>query len=328
MSDEIEVVNGKASYFGVGEPAWHRLGTTLKSPPTVKEAITLAGLDWQVRLQPLHMRYDGEEMPVTGWYSTVRDSDKSVLGVVGHTYKPLQNADAFEFFQPWLDEGLADLETAGSLRHGKRVWVMAKLKGLEAEVVPGDPVVSYVLLSNGHDGTMAIRAGTTHQRVVCANTLAAAHGDEGSKLFRIRHTKKANNALSVIRETMNAITREFEASVEQYKALTRFGVRKADIENYVRRVFTPKVIEGGPVPTDENDTCDRLLPKIIRLFEEGAGNNIPGVSGTAWGLYNSVTDFLSHERGNSDDNRLNSLWYGDSLKVNQRALQVAMAMTG
>lgn len=327
MTAEIEInaTTGKASYFGVKEPAWHRLGVTLNEPPTVREAIVMAGLDWKVRLQPLHMRYDGEEMDVPA-YATVRDSDRSVLGVVGPTYQPLQNEDAFDFFQPWLDEGFADLETAGSLRQGKRVWVLAKLKGLEAEVVPGDPVLSYALLSNGHDGTMAIRAGLTNTRVVCANTLACAHGDEGSKLFRIRHTKKATDALSVIRETMNAVTQEFNASVEQYRALSRFGVRKEDIEKYVRRVFTPKVIEGGP-SSEETDPCDRLLPKIIRLFEEGAGNNIPGVSGTGWAMYNAVTDFISHERGNSDDNRLNSLWYGDSAKVNQRALQTALLMT-
>lgn len=329
--DEIEInkQTGAANFFAVKEPAWHGLGVILNEPPTVKEGIVLAGLDWKVRLQPLHTKYDGEDMPIPGWHSTIRDTDRKVLGVVGPTFKPLQNIDAFEFFQPWIDEGLATLETAGSLRGGKRVWVMAKLKGLEADVVSGDPILGYVLLSNGHDGTMAIRAGLTAQRVVCANTLAMAHGDTTSKLFRIRHTKKAPAALSVIRETMNKVTQEFEATIDQYKALARCGVVKTDIEKFVRRVFKPQVIEGGVEATgSEAEAVERLTPKIIRLFEEGAGNTMPGVNGTAWAMYNAVTDFTSHERGNSADNRVNSLWYGDSAKINQRALQVALQMTG
>jgi phage/plasmid-like protein (TIGR03299 family) len=328
MSHEIEFneTTGNANAFFVGEPAWHRLGKVFEEGTVldVPTAIKAAGLDWNVRLQPLHMMYDGEDMPVPG-YATVRDSDRSVLGVVGPTYQPLQNADAFGWFQPFLDAGEATLEAAGSLRGGKRVWVLARIKGMEAEVVPGDPVLTYALLSNGHDGTMAIRAGLTNQRVVCANTLAMAHGDASSKLFRIRHTSKANEALNLVRETMNVIKAEFEATTEQYRALARYGVRTEDIERYVRKVFSPKVVKGG---LEQEDTCDRLMPKIVRLFEEGAGNNMPGVRGTAWGMYNAVTDFLSHERGNNDDNRVNSLWYGDSKRVNANALAAALAMVG
>jgi phage/plasmid-like protein (TIGR03299 family) len=327
MAHEIETnLNGTANAFFVGEPAWHRLGKVFPEGTelTIPDAIVAAGLDWKVRLQPLHMSYDGEDLPVPG-YATVRETDRSVLGVVGPTYKPLQNADAFNWFQPFLDMGAASLEAAGSLRQGRRVWVLAKIKGLEADVVPGDPVLSYILLSNGHDGTMAIRAGMTNTRVVCANTLAMAHKDAGSKLFRIRHTAKSTEALAVIQETMGHLTGEFNATIEQYRALSRCGVVKADIEKFVRRVFNPKVIEGG-ANAEETDSCERLMPKIIRLFEEGAGNNLPGVRGTAWGLYNAATDFLTHERGSSEDNRLNSLWFGDSLRVNARALQTALLM--
>ena len=331
MAHEIEInAHGNANAFFVGQPAWHKLGKVFPEDTflDVPTAIEAAGLDWNVRLQPLHMKYDGEDMPVPG-YATVRDSDKSVLGIVGPTYKPLQNASAFKWFQPFLDAGEATLEAAGSLRGGKRVWVLARVKGLAGEVVPGDEVKSYILLSNGHDGTMAIRAGSTNVRVVCANTLAASHGDASSKLFRIRHTSKANDALQVVRETMDVIRGEFNATMEQYRELSRHGVSRQDIEKYVQRVFRPKVIEGGAVVESESDeTTERLTGKIIRLFEEGAGNTMPGVSGTAWGMFNAVTDYLSHERGHNADNRVNSLWYGDSARVNSRALQTALQMVG
>lgn len=325
MAHELEISeNGQASMFSVGITPWHGLGTILDKPPTVEEAIVCAGLNWQVRLQPLHMLYDGESLPVPG-YATVRDSDKKVLGVVGPTYKPLQNKDAFHFFQPFLDAKEATIETAGSLRGGTRVWVLAKVTQDPIEIVPGDAVLNYVLLSNGHDGTMAIRVGMTPQRVVCMNTLSAAHTSAASRLLRVRHTKKAAETLDVVRDTMDLLRREFVATTDQYKALATKGVRKEDLETYVRRVFNPKITKVETTDEQE-DTSERVLAKIIPLFENGAGNNMPGVRGTMWGAYNAITHYTSHERGRNVDNRINSLWYGDSANVNGRALDVALKM--
>jgi phage/plasmid-like protein (TIGR03299 family) len=323
MAHEIEIDNnGKAAAFFVGEPAWHRLGKVFPEGTDldVPTAIEAAGLNWQVRLQPLHMTYDGENLPVPG-YATVRDSDRSVLGVVGPTYRPLQNRDAFAWFQPFLDAGEATLEAAGSLRGGKRVWVLARLNRDPIEVVPGDEVRKYVLLSNGHDGTLAIRAGFSPIRVVCANTMAQAHNDAGSKLLRIRHTARAVKTLEEVREIMNLADREFMASAEQYKALARHGVSVEDLKAYVRKVFAPKVTLTEP--EEENE---RLLGKIIPLFEQGRGNNLPGVRGTAWAAYNAVNEYLGYERGRSDDGRLDSLWFGDSARLNEKALTTALRM--
>ena len=322
MSHEIEEINGQASTFSVQKMPWHGLGHVLDNPPTTEEAIRCAGLDWDVKLVPLHGAFNGVPLTGVNHWATVRSTDASVLGVVGPTYKPLQNVDAFKFFQPVLDAGEATLETAGSLRKGRRVWVLARVKADPVEIVPGDPVLSYILLSNGHDGTMAIRVGSTITRVVCANTLAAAHSDGASKLLRIRHTDKANEALDLVRDTMNIVRREFETSTEQMKQLARKGVNVADIKEYVRAVFTPKVTLTTVDEQDEKN--ERLLGKILPLFESGAGNDLPGVRGTAWAAYNAVTHFLSHERGQNADNRVNSLWFGDSANTSQRAFTQAL----
>lgn len=209
-----------------------------------------------------------------------------MLGVVGPTYKPLQNSDAFSFFDPFVESGVATLETAGSLRDGKRVWILAKVAGDPIEIVKGDAVERFILLSNGHDGSLAIRCGFTPVRVVCQNTMGMAHGDKGSKLLRVRHTNKAKSTLEIIRETMKVVNSEFEATTEQFKELAKRQVNLKDLKSYIRLCFKPQIVEATEemgIETENADgRADKLLNKIIPLFEAGRGNDMPGVAGTLW----------------------------------------------
>lgn len=316
MSHEVE------NMFVVGLPAWHRLGTVLPGDTelTIEEAIKLAGLDWTVSLEELQMpKIPHRKVPAK---ATVRSTDDAVLGVVGTTYRPLQNIDAFRWFQPWLDGGFVVLESAGSLRGGRRVWVLARIvNGGEGEVVKGDVVVCRVLLSNGHDGTLAVRAGFTRIRVECANTMAAAHGSADSKLLRVRHTASVGVAIEQIRDIMSLAKEKFEADLESYRQLARRGVSVEDLKTYVHTVFRPKVV----ISESEADTKgDRLLSKIVPIFEASPSLQLPGVQGTWWAAYNAVNEYLQHHRGRSDDTRVDSMWFGDGATLNQRALQEAL----
>src|SRR5262249_27318291 len=144
-----------------------------------------AGLDWEVELFPL---FTATGQQVTH-KAVKRSTDGKVLGVVGPRWQPLQNKDAFNWFDPFLAAGQATLEAAGSLAGGTRVWVLAKLNRDPIVVVPGDEVTKYLLLSNGHDGSLAVRCGFTPIRVVCNNTLQMAHNDRvGSQLIRFTHS--------------------------------------------------------------------------------------------------------------------------------------------
>jgi phage/plasmid-like protein (TIGR03299 family) len=171
----------------LGQTPWHRLGTKLEQAPTSAEALAEAGLGWNVNLQPIQTA-DG--VLIETHRAVRRDSDGSVLGVVGTDYRPLQNSEAFAWFDPFVQAGEATYETAGSLRDGKRVWILARLKGSDAVIVPqsDDRVVKYVLLSNSHDGSLRARVGFTATRVVCANTLHVAHTSNASALIQIKHT--------------------------------------------------------------------------------------------------------------------------------------------
>ena len=195
----------------VGATPWHGEGTKLDENPSISEAIVAAGLDWEVGTKSLFTA-EGTEVNAK---ATFRKTDNRVLGVVGPRYTPLQNQDAFDWFQPFLDAQECQLHTAGSLSEGEKVWVLAQLNRDNCEIVKGDEVSKFILLSNSHDGSTSIRVGYTPIRVVCVNTLAAAHNSKDSQLIRIRHTRSSKTNLDNVRDIMDNIYAQFEATAEQ-----------------------------------------------------------------------------------------------------------------
>lgn len=315
MAHEIE------NMFYMNETPWHGLGTRVIEIPTIDEAIAASGLNWKVGLKDL-VTVDGEAVKHK---ATFRETDGKILGVVGPSYKPLQNLEAFKFFQPFLDQGVATLETAGSLRGGQRVWVMAKIKADPIVIVPkaNDVVQSYILLSNSHDGTLAVRVGFTPVRVVCANTMAMAHSSDASKLIRVRHSQNVEEALVAIRDVMNVAKSEFEASAEQFKLLASKQINARDLERYVKMVFN---VNKDLTIEELDEKGSRVMAKILPLFEKGRGNDLDGVKGTYWAAYNAVNEYLQYERGSEAAARLDSMWFGTSASMNKKALDTAVGM--
>lgn len=304
--------------FYVGETPWHGLGVSLNEAPSISEAINAAGLNWHVGLRDLFTT-DGVRV---SHRATVRDTDGSILGVVGPRYQPLQNADALDWFQPFVDSGEASLHTAGSLDGGKKVWVLAQLNRDPSVIVPGDEVRKFILLSNSHDGTTAVRPGFTPIRVVCANTLAAAHCSTASKLIRVRHTSKIASNLEKVREIMNAANADFEATADMFRHLASKAFNQADVRRYVKVLLDVENVSDADMPTRTKNIIEDILASI-----SGPKQSMPGVSGTWWAAYNGYNEYLNYTRGRNADNRMNSLWFGVGASDNRRALDLAVSMS-
>ena len=306
------------SMMYVGKTPWHGLGTPIPEDKqiSVREAIVEAKLDWQVELRPLYTEKagGGAKSGILDHYAVCRTSDNAFLGLVGPDYVPLQNEEALEWFQPFLDSDSATLETAGSLNGGKQVWALAKIGDNKMDVGKEDPVAHYILLSNAHDGSIAVRVGFTPIRVVCNNTLTLAHYSKASQLLRVRHTSGLHYNLELIREIMNVAGREFSATVAQYRRLQKRGIDSSGLERYVRIVFSLPEDKGGK----------ELIPNIIYLLENGRGSKEAGR--TYWGAYNAVTEYLNYFRGRTQDNTLSSLWFGESTRISRQALTTALKM--
>lgn len=318
MAHEIETA------MFVEKPAWHGLGTLLDSPPTAAEAIAAAGLDWQVELVDLKTADDGADVTHK---LTRRATDKKHLGVVGPDFTVLQNREAFDWFNPFIENGSARFESAASLREGRRVFILAKLSKDPFFVLPGDEVEKYLLLAHGHDGSLCVHLGFTPIRVVCANTLRLSLGNEAAKLLRIKHTKGVKGTIDKVREIIEAADGAFEATAEQYRELARRSIDGETLKRYVNVVWKQpkKVSEAGDLEKPE-EVSARIQSAIAANFEQGRGADIPGVRGSWWGAYNAVTEYLRHDRGSDGARRIDSALFGQGATLNQRALDVALDM--
>jgi phage/plasmid-like protein (TIGR03299 family) len=323
--------DGQAAMMYVGKTPWHGLGTRLEQPPTAAQAIVAAKLDWQVSKRRVDRLQQEPGSAIQERYVVVREDTNCVLGFVGSDYTPLQNREAFGFFDPIVGKGSAAYDTAGALGKGERVWIMAKFSD-EMRVVGDDIVQKFLLLSNGHDGRSAVEIRLTPVRVVCQNTLTLASFLGPS--LRISHSRDIAERLVETAMLLLNIKLRYSDVEKEFKAMATRQLGKKDLQIYLQQVF-PDPQRQNPARQDDDQRyersralaqLDRLLAE--RLFDLGAGNDRGPAKGTLWAAYNGVTEYIDHRRYNHlpMQSRWEHLWFGMGQSAKARAYQTASRM--
>jgi phage/plasmid-like protein (TIGR03299 family) len=312
MAHNINRNNGKDSIVWTGQTPWHRLGTALPEAFTAAEALKHGGLDYTVEKVGL-MTADGQGIPSR--YALRRTDTKAVLGVCADMYQPLQNRDAFAFFDGAFGKDKARYEVAGVLGAGERVWLLAKLPG-EFEAIKGDAVNQYLLLTNGFDTNEPVRARFTPIRVVCQNTLSLALGTTASEM-RVQHIGNVRVKMEIAGKLLKAAGLFFDEAAGLFQSFARQSMKQADIRGFASQVLTGDRLES--LDAVHPVTRNRIM-KVEELHETGIGHDIRGVRGTLWGAYNAVTEYVDHSRTSED---LGYIVDGGGAKLKQRAFEVA-----
>lgn len=315
MAHEIEEINGKAQMAYAGDVPWHGLGVKVPADLTPTQMLDAAGLNWSVEKVPAYAKIAGKQVAV-GQSALVRSSDNSILDVVSDDWNPVQNEEAFDFFNEFVAAGDMEMHTAGSLKNGTIVWGLAKVKE-SFELFKGDKIDSYLLFSNFHRYGFSTDVRFTPIRVVCNNTLTLSLNSSVERMAKISHRKVFEP--SNVKEMLGIATHK----LAKYKEMASFlGSKKAkeeDIIEYFCRIF--------PVSGSSENKRKEVSKNALTAYE--SLHTQPGAEyaeGTWWQPFNAVTYLTDHLAGRSADTRLASAWYGSNKTLKTKALELAIEM--
>lgn len=267
--------------FYVRETPWHGLGTKVMEAPTSKDALQLSGLNWKVNQEPV---YTESGNIIQGFKANVRDSDDAVLGVVTDRYKVIQNEEAFAFTDELLGEGVR-YETAGSLQGGRRVWLLAKLP--QEYIISGERISPYLVFSNTHDGSGAVKVAVTPIRVVCNNTLNLAL-NTASRSWSMSHTGDVKGKMEEAKQTLFYAHTYMEELGKEFEKLRAQKISDRKVEEYIQELLPIEddatAIQKKNVEKLRNDMRSRYYdaPDLKEL-----GNN-------AYRFLNAAADSAQH----------------------------------
>jgi phage/plasmid-like protein (TIGR03299 family) len=329
MAHMIDTTTGRAAIAYTGRTPWHGLGQALTPGADIDTWTREAGLAYDVLESPVkYSTPAATELQTWPARKVLHRSDTGApLAVVSDAYNVVQPGQVMDFFRQLVDLGGFELETAGALSDGRRVWALARI-GDAAPVVGRDLVKPYLLLGTSYDGTMATVAKFTAIRVECNNTITAAVGGysngrviQGEREINNGYLKSAVRVLhserfdpESVRMQLGIVANAFEGFLVQSRQLAASLMDQAAADDFVAELLRPYHTSARPV------TESRAYVRIMQLFNgQAIGSELPGVAGTRWAMLNAVTELVDHERGRSNNTRMESAWFGAGAALKARA---------
>ncbi len=302
----------------IGETPWHGLGNQLTPNQPLKIWLEQSGMDWNIEASPVHYLKHGHLRQFNDAKVLYRSDTGGALSVVSNRYQVVQPREVLEFYRDLVEIGGYQLETAGVLKSGRKIWALART-GQEVMLKGNDQVNSYLLLATACDGTLATTAQFTSVRVVCNNTLAIATADSNGAI-KVPHSTKFD--ADKVKEQLGIGITSWQRFVTDMRKLADRPVNPFEARKYLVELL------GDPDLPFHDQPNSKSMNRVLELFAgQGKGADLVAAKNTAWGLVNSVTQFVDHERrARSADNRLDSAWFGQGAQIKQRAYEQAIAL--
>lgn len=267
--------------FYVRETPWHGLGMRVVEAPGSEEALELAGLNWKVRQEPI---YTDNNLLIPGYKANVRDLDDKVLGVVTDRYKVVQNDEAFTFTDGLLGEGVR-YETAGALLDGRKVWILARMP--REFIINGEQISPYLVFSNTHDGSGAIKVAVTPIRVVCNNTLNLALST-AKRSWSMVHTGDVQGKMEEAKQTLFMAEKYMSRLGREFETLRKIELTDRQVMDYIKLLL--------PYENEDNSlhvrNINRLREDMQKRYFDAP--DLKDVGNNAYRFVNAVSDFATH----------------------------------
>lgn len=300
-----------------GTLPWDGVGADLGGTTIAEEAVSRAGLGWCVGTTPV---FGPEGMPIPGYRAVIREDTRTPLGIVGRSWQPIQNGDLASLGASIVGASGATFVSGGTARGGRLVWLLLGLPG-SIDVAGGDRVDAFLLLSNAHDSSRALRGCVTPIRFRCSNALRVAEA-RGSGMISIRHTRSALDQMEEARRVLECSVEEVTRFRRTAESLASRSMTTRQIQEFTEALF--------PLEGDGEASRDRVLAVRASVAAKvgglGIGLDVDGIRGTRWAALNSVAEVVDHDRRyRTPEGRFRSILLDDGAVLKRRALDLLMA---
>jgi phage/plasmid-like protein (TIGR03299 family) len=297
---------------------WHGLGNQLTENQPLEIWLREAGMAWDILDAPVQYQSAETLQSFADNKVLYRSDTLSPLSVVSQRYQVVQPREVLEFYRDLVDLGGFQLETAGVLKGGKKLWALART-GQETLLKGNDQVKAYLLLATACDGTLATTAQFTSVRVVCNNTLQMATSNSAGAI-KVPHSTRFDP--DKVKQQLGIGISTWQHFIAGMRQLSERPVNPFEARRYLVEVL------GDPALHFHQQPNIKVLNHVFGLYSGlGMGSNLASANDTAWGLVNAVTQFVDHERrARSPDNRLDSAWFGMGAAIKQKALEEALKL--
>lgn len=256
---------------------WHNIGTDVMDCTSIGQVLTQSGLDYTVEKQPIYL---ANNTLVPGKVATVRTDTSEVLGVVSKNYKIYQNTDAFDF--------IGNIENIKFVKAGQTRTGMVYIIGqLPSTTVLGDTFTPYVIFQTSHNGVYTVKATICPLRIVCQNQFAMSFKDSDNTIS-IQHSSRLPQKIAQAQQLLNdtAVYMSSFTNTAEELALLKVG-DKANVNQIINAFFksTKEITER------QQEAINRQKAAILEAYDYNDNANFQG---TAWGLVNAFTDFVTH----------------------------------
>ncbi len=316
------------------EKAWHGLGTVVEEAPTPEEALKIADMDWVVN-RTMGVRgsiSNGDAFHSNKWVLNVRSDTSEVLGCVSENFSPIQNRELANFCTELSMDSVVKVESAGSLLGGRKVWFL--LKSDTFNVGPNDdPVTPYILVANGHDGSLAFTGMTTSVRVVCNNTLSWAMSGSG-KVFSYKHSSGIWGKLPAAKLAMRKALVGRQDFVDACQHLRNVTMTRDQVQAFFLDMYA-KVVDPIVKMDDQDrmkaDESDRRYNNAFSNIYEMAANfdyESPIAGATYWNAFNATSRWLQTRGRKGGDHATVNKVMGLASENTSKAFKLALAAAG
>lgn len=274
---------------GHGETPWHQIGVVQPGTVTLDEARRVV-CPWEPELTPVYVKDGQRYVEIPDTRATRRPDTREVLGIMTEDYGLFPNQAGFDFAGQILEQGdgEVEVETAGTLKGGRWVWVLCWLNR-ELDV-NGDRFDPYLLVRWGHDGRTALEALNTRIRVVCRNTWNAATA-QAVRRWAASHSQSIEERAGEARHVLRM--------VDDYDALFRAEVERLQSIRITTSDFTDQFVPMiFPVGDDASERTQRGVARrrdaVVDLWL--TDDRVAPWTNTGWGAVQAVSTWEEHMR--------------------------------